>query len=102
MARLYAQLCALLFLLVGVGGLAAGSAGPPAANGGGHLGGRGLHLTWCRGVPGLALLIVFAYVGFVAPRRPGRLIVGAVGIVLLVLAIVGFVVGDDTAATRGF
>jgi hypothetical protein len=28
--------------------------------------------------------------------------VGAVGIVLLVLAIVGFVVGDDTAATKGF
>jgi hypothetical protein len=102
MARLYAQLCALLFLLVGVGGLAAGSAGPPAANGGGNLGGLVLHLTWSRDVLDIALLIVFAYVGFVAPRRTGRLLVGAVGIVLLVLAIVGFVVGDDPAATKGF
>jgi hypothetical protein len=102
MARLYAQLCALLFLLVGVGGLAAGSAGPPAANGGGNLGGLVLHLTWSRDVLDIALLIVFAYVAFVAPRRTGRLLVGAVGIVLLVLAIVGFVVGDDAAATKGF
>jgi hypothetical protein len=102
MARLYAQLCALLFLLVGVGGLAAGSAGPPAANGGGNLGGLVLHLTWSRDVLDIALLIVFAYVGFIAPRRTGRLLVGVVGIVLLALAIVGFVVGDDAAATKGF
>ncbi|HEX4755850.1 MAG TPA: hypothetical protein VH661_08885 [Candidatus Dormibacteraeota bacterium] len=102
MARLYAQICALLFLLVGVGGLAAGSAGPPAANGGGNIGGLVLHLTWARDILDIGLLAVFAYVGFVAPLRQGRLLVGAAGIVLLALAIAGFVVGDDAAATRGF
>jgi hypothetical protein len=102
MARLYAQICALLFLLVGVGGLAAGSAGPPAANGGGNIGGLVLHLTWARDILDIGLLAVFAYVGFVAPLRQGRLLVGAAGTVLLALAIAGFVVGDDAAATRGF
>jgi hypothetical protein len=102
MARLYAQICALLFLLAGVGGLAAGSAGPPAANGGGNVGSLVLHLTWARDVLDIGLLVVFAYVGFVAPRRLGRLLVGAVGVVLLALAIAGFVIGDDAAATRGF
>jgi hypothetical protein len=102
MARLYAQVCALVFLLVGVGGLAAGSAGPPAPNGGGNIGSLVLHLTWARDVLDIGLLIVVAYAGFVASRRLGRLLVGAVGIVLLALAIVGFVVGDDAAATRGF
>jgi hypothetical protein len=102
MARLYAQVCAFLFLLVGVGGLAAGSAGPPARNGGGNIGSLVLHLTWARDVLDVGLLILFAYVGFVASRRLGRLLVGAVGIVLLALAIVGFLMGDDAAATRGF
>jgi hypothetical protein len=102
MARLYAQICALLFLLVGVGGLAAGSAGPPAANGGGNIGGLVLHLTWARDILDIGLLALFAYVGFVAPLRQGRLLVGAAGTVLLALAIAGFVVGDDAAATRGF
>ena len=102
MARLYAQICALLFLLVGVGGLAAGSAGPPAPQGGGNVGSLVLHLTWARDALDIGLLVIFAYVGFVAPRRLGRLLVGAVGVVLLALAIAGFVVGDDAAATRGF
>ncbi len=30
------------------------------------------------------------------------MIVGAVGVLLLVLGVVGFVVGDDAAATKGF
>jgi hypothetical protein len=102
MARLYAQLCALIFLVVGVGGLAAGSAGPPAPNGGGNIGGLILHLTWARDALDIGLLAIFGYVGFVAPRRRGREVVGAVGVVLLVLGIVGFVVGDDAAATKGF
>jgi hypothetical protein len=102
MARLYAQICALVFLVVGVGGLAAGSAGPPAANGGGNIGGLVLHLTWARDVLDIGLLVIFGYVGFGAPRRLGRLLVGATGIVLLVLGVAGFVVGDDAAATRGF
>jgi hypothetical protein len=102
MARLFAQLCALVFLLVGVGGLAAGSAGPPAPNGGGNVGSLVLHLSWARDALDIGLLILFAYVGFVAPRRLGRLLVGAAGIILFVLAIVGFLVGDDAAGTRGF
>jgi uncharacterized membrane protein len=102
MARLYAQLCALVFLLVGVGGLAAGNAGPPAPNGGGNVGSLILHLTWARDALDIALLLVFGYVGFAAPRRQGRLIVGALGVGLFALAIVGFLVGDDAAATKGF
>ena len=76
MARLYAQLCALVFLVVGVGGLAAGSAGPPAPNGGGNVGSLILHLTWARDALDIGLLALFGYVGFVAPRRQGRLLVG--------------------------
>jgi uncharacterized membrane protein len=102
MARLYAQLCTLVFLLIGVGGLAAGNAGPPASNGGGNVGSLILHLTWARDALDIALLAVFGYVGFVAPRRQGRLIVGALGVVLFALAIAGFLVGDDAAATKGF
>jgi hypothetical protein len=100
MARLYAQLCTVLFLLVGVGGLAAGNAGPPAPNGGGNIGSLVLHLTWARDVLDIVLLAVFAYVGFAAARHAGRLIVGVVGVVLLLLGIAGFLYGDTAAATR--
>ncbi len=102
MARLYAQLCALVFLVVGLGGLAAGSAGPPAANGGGNIGSLTLHLTWARDILDIGLLLLFVYVGFVAPRRLGRLLVGAIGVGLFALAIAGFLVGDDATATKGF
>ncbi|MBJ7609585.1 MAG: hypothetical protein JF887_09195 [Candidatus Dormibacteraeota bacterium] len=102
MARLYAQLCAAVFLVVGVGGLVAGNAGPPAANGGGNIGGLILHLTWARDAVDLALLAVFVYIGFVGSRRVGRLLAGGLGAVLLALAIVGFLVGDDAAATRSY
>jgi hypothetical protein len=102
MARLYAQVCTVVFLLVGVGGLAAGNAGPHAAFGGGNVGSLILHLTWARDVLDIGLLAVFAYVGFAASRRLGRLLTGAAGVLLFGLAIVGFLVGDDAAATRGF
>jgi hypothetical protein len=102
MARLYAQLCALVFLVVGLGGLAAGNAGPPAPNGGGNVGSLILHLSWARDALDIGLLLLFGYVGFVAPRRRGRLLVGAIGVALFILAIVGFVVGDDAGATKGF
>lgn len=102
MARLYAQLCAFVFLLIGVGGLAAGNAGPPAANGGGNIGSLTLHLTWARDVFDIVLLVVFVFAGFVASRRAGRVTVGAVGVLLLALAVVGFLVGDDAAATKGY
>lgn len=100
MARLYAQLCTFVFLLVGVGGLAAGNAGPPAPNGGGNIGSLVLHLTWARDALDIALLCAFAYVGFVATRRVGRVLVGGAGVLLVALAILGFLVGDDAAATK--
>jgi hypothetical protein len=102
MARLYGQLCAFVFLLVGVGGLAAGNAGPPAPNGGGNVGSLVLHLTWARDAVDIALLVVFAWVGFIASRHLGRLAVGAIGVLLLALGIVGFIAGDDAAATRSY
>jgi hypothetical protein len=102
MARLYAQLCSFVFLLVGVGGLAAGNAGPPAPNGGGNIGSLILHLTWARDIFDIALLVVFVYAGFAVSRRVGRLLVGAVGVLLLALAVIGFLAGDDAGATRGY
>lgn len=102
MARLYAQLCTVIFLLVGVGGLAAGSAGPPAPNGGGNIGSVPLHLTWARDALDIGLLGLFGYVGFVASRHLGRLVTGGLGVLLLLAGIAGFVYGDDAAATRSF
>jgi hypothetical protein len=102
MARLYAQLCAAVFLVVGVGGLAAGNAGPPAVNGGGNVGSLILHLSWARDAFDLGLLVVFVFAGFVASRRMGRLLVGAVGTLLVALAVIGFLVGDDAGATKSY
>lgn len=100
MARLYAQLCTFVFLLVGLGGLAAGNAGPPAPRGGGNIGSLTLHLTWARDAFDIVLLALFAFIGFVAGRHVGRLLLGAVGVALFGLAVVGFLVGDDAGATR--
>lgn len=100
MARLYAQLCAAVFLLIGIGGLFVGSAGPGSA--GGNVGSLVLHLTWARDIFDIALLAVFAWIGFIAARHAGRLGMGIVGAVLLILGIIGFVYGDDAGATRGF
>jgi len=99
MARLYAQLCMLVFLVVGIGGLAAGNAGPPAANGGGNIGSLTLHLTWTRDALDIVLLAVFAFAGLAASRHLGRLLAGAIGVALLALAVAGFLLGDDPAAT---
>ncbi len=100
MARLYAQVCTLVFLVAGIGGLAVGNAGPQYPAGGGNLGGLVLHLTWARDALDIVLLALFAYVGFVAARHLGRLLTGAAGTLLVALAIVGFVVGDDAQAGR--
>lgn len=102
MARLYAQLCTLVFLVVGIGGLAAGNAGPPAANGGGNIGSLTLHLTWARDALDMVLLAVFAFAAFAASRHLGRILAGAIGVALLALAIAGFLLGDDAAATRSY
>jgi hypothetical protein len=102
MARLYAQLCTLVFLVVGIGGLAAGNAGPPAANGGGNIGSLTLHLTWARDALDMVLLAVFAFAAFAASRHLSRILAGAIGVALLALAIAGFLLGDDAAATRSY
>lgn len=62
MARLYAQLCTLLFAVLGI---------------------------VRRDPTYLGLAVLFAYVGFVAGRHTGRLLVYAAGAGLLLLAIAG-------------
>src|ERR1700730_12933845 len=101
MARLYAQLCTLVFLVVGVGGLFLNDASH--VSGGqawGNLGGVQLHMTYGRDVLDLILLVAFGFVGFFADRRTGRIVVGAVGVFLVLLAILGFFVGDTDAGSR--
>jgi hypothetical protein len=101
MARLFAQLFTLVFAVVGIGGLALGDAGH---SGGGNLGGLTLHLTWARDILDIAVAAVLALVGFTfrIPRQAAALLVILVGAVLTVLAISGFIVGDDAGATKGF
>lgn len=90
MARLYAQLCTLLFAVLGLGGLALGDYGA-IHHGlhGGNLGGLTLMLTWWRDAIDIGLLALFAYVGFVAGRHTGRLLVYGAGALLLLLAAAG-------------
>jgi hypothetical protein len=101
MARLYAQLFTLVFAVVGLGGLALGDAGH---TGGGNLGGLTLHLTWARDILDIAIALALALVGFTfrIPRQPAAILVVLVGAVLFVLAVSGFIVGDDALATKGF
>ena len=101
MARLYAQLFTLVFAVVGLGGLALGDAGH---TGGGNLGGLTLHLTWARDILDIAIAAALALVGFTfrIPRQPAAILVVLVGALLFVLAVSGFIVGDDALATKGF
>jgi len=102
-ARLYAQLFSLVFLVVGIGGWFLGTASTRhGVDAQGNLGSVTLHMTWVRDVLDVLLLALFVYVGFVAGRRTGRLLVGAAGLFLVAIAIAGLVVGDDRPATKGF
>jgi hypothetical protein len=96
MARLYAQLFSLVFLVVGVGGLLV------TGLHGGELGSLGVHLTWLRDATDCAVLAVLVAVGFVLDRRPGRILTGVVGLLLLVRGIAGFIVGTRTVAELDF
>ncbi len=103
MARLYAQLFTLIFLVLTIVGLVAGTAGHPATGeAGGNLGAVTLHMTWERDLLNVGLVAVLAWVGFFASRGAGRLTVIAVGAVLLALAVGGFVASDDDIASKGF
>jgi hypothetical protein len=102
MARLYAQLLTLVFIIVTLGGLALGDASHVTdAHAGGNLGGLTLHMTWGRDVLDGVLLVILAGAGFAASRNLGAALVVAVGVVLTALGVYGFVVGDDSMATRG-
>ncbi|HVC41024.1 MAG TPA: hypothetical protein VND54_03505 [Candidatus Saccharimonadales bacterium] len=101
MARLYAQFGAVVFLAVGLGGLLTGDAGTllhhqPEGN----VGPVALHLTYVRDVLDLLIGAALAFAGFRASDRVAGEIVVTVGVVLLLLAVVGFAHPDDAAASR--
>jgi hypothetical protein len=101
MARFYAQICTVAFLIVGIGGWFVGDASHVVAgHAQGNVDGMEVHLTYARDILDVVLLLAFAYVGFAAGRRAGRMVVGALGIVLLALTGIGFAIGDTTAGTR--
>lgn len=101
MARFYAQVCSVAFLIVGIGGWFVGDAGRVIAHQAqGNVDGMELHLTHARDVLDVILLIAFILVGFVLGRRAGRIVMGVVGVILVGLAALGFAIGDTVAGTR--
>src|SRR5207302_1674357 len=101
MARSYAQLAAIVFTIVGVGGFLTGDAGHVVhGEASGNFDGVALHLTYARDVLNLFIAAGFAYAGFVAgPAIASRLAL-ALGAFLLALAGVGFIVGDTASGSR--
>ncbi len=101
MARLYAQFGAVVFLVVGIGGLFTGDAGTLVHHvPQGNVGPMTLHLTYLRDVLDLIIGGVLAYAGFRAEGRLTDEIVLTVGVVLLLLALIGFANPDTAGATR--
>jgi hypothetical protein len=101
MARLYAQFGAVLFLVVGFGGLFTGDAGTLVHHlPGGNFGPMTLHLTYVRDVLDLLIGGVLAFAGFRAEQRITDEIVLTVGVVLLLLALVGFANPDTATKAR--
>jgi hypothetical protein len=99
MARLYAQFGAVVFLVVGFGGLFTGDAGTVVHHlPGGNFGAMTLHLTYVRDVLDLVIGGVLAFAGFRAEARIADEIVLTVGVVLLLLALIGF--ADPDTATK--
>ena len=101
MARSFAQLAAVVFAIVGIGGFITGDAGT-VVNGqaSGNFDGVALHFTYLRDVIDLALAAALGYAGFVAPEALTVRIVLGVGSFLLLLATVGFIVGDTASGSR--
>lgn len=106
MARFFAQVLTPVFLVLTVVGVIVTLIGDASRVTDGHAGGNisnlVLHLTWVRDLLDAALLLVCVWVGFVASRRNGRLAMIVLGAVLIALAVVGFVTGDDDLASKGF
>ena len=103
MARTYAQAAALVFLIVGLGGLLTGDAGHVVhGRASGNFDGVALHLTYVRDVINIAIGLGFVYAGWRAGERDAAITVLAAGAVLLLLAVAGFIANDDDAGTRSF
>jgi hypothetical protein len=101
MARTYAQFAAIVFVVVGLGGLLVGDASHLIHGAaGGNFDGVALHLTYGRDVVDLALAAVFAYAGWVSREQDAWLPVLAASGFLLLLAVVGFIHADDLAGRR--
>ncbi len=101
MARLYAQFGAVVFLAVGLGGLLTGDAGTLVHHQPqGNVGPMDLHLTYVRDALDLVIGGVLAFAGIRAEERIAEEIVLTVGVVLLLLALVGFANPDTAAGTR--
>ena len=101
MARLYAQFGAVIFLVVGFGGLFTGDAGTMVNHlPGGNFGPMTLHLTYVRDVLDLVIGGVLAFAGFRAEQRITDETVLTVGVVLLLLALIGFVDPDTATKAR--
>ena len=101
MARNYAQLAAVVFAIVGIGGFITGDAGT-VVNGhaSGNFDGVALHFTYLRDIVDLAIAGALGYAGFVAPETITVRTVLGVGAFLLLLATVGFIVGDTDSGGR--
>ena len=101
MARAYAQLAAVVFLIVGFAGFFTGDAGRVAGGqAGGNFDGVALHLTYLHDVVHLLIGAALVYAGWFAEERVARATVLGVAGVLLLLAIIGFIVNDDDAGTH--
>ncbi|HEX6540096.1 MAG TPA: hypothetical protein VF155_13045 [Candidatus Dormibacteraeota bacterium] len=101
MARSYAQLAAVVFAIVGVGGFITGDASHVVhGQAGGNFDGVALHFTVARNIIDLTLAGAFGYAGFYAVGDTATRIVLAAGAFLLLLAAVGFIVGDTPAGER--
>jgi hypothetical protein len=103
MARLYAQFGAVVFLVFGVGGLLTGDAGTLVHHvPGGNVGQVTLHLTYTRDILNLVIAGVLGFAGFRAADSISGEIVLTVGVVLLLLALIGFANPDTPETARNF
>ncbi len=101
MARAYAQIAAIVFLIAGAGGLLTGDAGQVVhGHASGNFDGVALHLTYGRDVLDLALAAVFAAAGWVLPEERAWPPVLAAGAVLVLLAVIGFINLDTDSGAR--
>jgi len=100
MAKTYAQLAAIVFLIVGAGGFLTGDASHVVhGEAWGNFSGVTLHLTYTRDVLNLLIAAAFAYAGFIAPEDDAWIPVLAAGALLMLLTVVGFVHPDNDAGT---